>query len=186
MERYKGVLNPKSFIRVGKLNCKSMRYYVVSSDGQKFGPADLNTLKEWVQQGRIDGSTMLEEEVGSARMAAIGIAGLFPQGATIGPYSAPRPDNQTVYRRSPESLEKAVRVSYVCAALSFLAAIGGLLIWEICVAAVFIAVYGASESKQANDAGLAGGQVGLILNAIALVIALILSALLLVTNVGFM
>jgi len=38
-----------------------LNYFVVWPDGQKFGPADIGTLAQWNKEGRIDGSTELEE-----------------------------------------------------------------------------------------------------------------------------
>lgn len=39
-----------------------MKYYVLWSDGRKFGPADAATLAQWAQEGRITSDTELEEE----------------------------------------------------------------------------------------------------------------------------
>jgi uncharacterized membrane protein len=74
-----------------------MQYFVISANGQKFGPADLYTLAGWVKEGRILPNTMMEE-VGSGRQVmANQVAGLgFPaggdyyQGVQPSPASYPR------------------------------------------------------------------------------------------------
>lgn len=38
-------------------------YYVISPNGEKYGPADIALLKEWAAQGRIQRSTTIEDAV---------------------------------------------------------------------------------------------------------------------------
>ncbi len=66
-----------------------MRYFVVSLDGQKYGPADIPTLQQWIAEGRIMPNTYLEEEIGGARMQAAGVQTLrFPVDQPISPPTA--------------------------------------------------------------------------------------------------
>jgi hypothetical protein len=37
-----------------------MKFYVIWSDGRKFGPADIPTLIQWAQEGRLNRETMVE------------------------------------------------------------------------------------------------------------------------------
>ncbi len=39
-----------------------MAFYVVGPDGNKYGPADVPTLQQWVGEGRVTANTLLEEE----------------------------------------------------------------------------------------------------------------------------
>lgn len=39
-----------------------MAFYVVGPDGNKYGPADVPTLQQWVGEGRVTSNTLLEEE----------------------------------------------------------------------------------------------------------------------------
>ena len=56
-----------------------MRYYVVTDDGQKYGPADIPTLNQWIAESRLLPTQMLEEEASGARFAAQTVTGLnFP------------------------------------------------------------------------------------------------------------
>lgn len=53
-----------------------MNYYVIASDGQKYGPADINTLNQWIREGRLFPGTMLEPEAGGPAVPASSVAGL--------------------------------------------------------------------------------------------------------------
>jgi len=56
-----------------------MQYFVIWNDGQKFGPADLTVLNEWIGQGRITPTTELESVVDGSRLQAGSLPGLtFP------------------------------------------------------------------------------------------------------------
>lgn len=67
-----------------------MRYYVVTDDGQKYGPADVQTLNSWIAESRLLPHQMLEEEASGARFAARSVPGLnFPVPVT--PTQAPGP-----------------------------------------------------------------------------------------------
>lgn len=53
-----------------------MRYYVLATDGQKYGPADVPTLQEWANERRLLPDTMLEAEGSGAQIAAGAVPGL--------------------------------------------------------------------------------------------------------------
>ncbi|MBS1715637.1 MAG: hypothetical protein JST30_15010 [Armatimonadetes bacterium] len=56
-----------------------MRYFVLWPDGQRFGPADAQTLTQWAWEGRITPETELEEEATGRRFSAALLTGLeFP------------------------------------------------------------------------------------------------------------
>jgi hypothetical protein len=56
-----------------------MRYFVLGEQGQKYGPADLDTLNSWIAEGRLLPTTMLEDEASGVRSAASAVSGLrFP------------------------------------------------------------------------------------------------------------
>jgi hypothetical protein len=68
-----------------------VRYFVIGEDGQKYGPADIATLQNWVGEGRLLPTQQVEEEGSGIRMAAAAVNGLkFPTAPTQGPY-APGP-----------------------------------------------------------------------------------------------
>ncbi|HMS54631.1 MAG TPA: hypothetical protein PKA27_04455 [Fimbriimonadaceae bacterium] len=53
-----------------------MRYFVIASDGQRYGPADIPTLNQWIADGRLTADMMLEGENGG-RMVASSVPGLM-------------------------------------------------------------------------------------------------------------
>lgn len=53
-------------------------YYVIGDGGAKFGPADVPTLKQWVTEGRVLPTTMLEDAVTGLVSAASENPELFP------------------------------------------------------------------------------------------------------------
>jgi len=69
-----------------------MRYFVVTDNGQKYGPADLPTLNQWIAEGRVIPSTILEDEGSGVRMAASTLSGLefgAPTMTQTPPYGGP-------------------------------------------------------------------------------------------------
>ncbi len=97
-----------------------MRYYVIASDGQKYGPADVPTLQGWVNQGRVLHQTVLEEELGGNRVSASAVGALQFGGAdpsappvtqtyvppsnpydSIGGYQPPQNQQPTPYQQNP-------------------------------------------------------------------------------------
>lgn len=53
-----------------------MKFYVVLSDGRKFGPADIATLNQWITEGRLNRDTMLENEENGQQARARDVQGL--------------------------------------------------------------------------------------------------------------
>lgn len=53
-------------------------YYVVGEGGAKYGPADLDTLKQWAAENRLTPSMTLEDAATGVQMPASQVPGLFP------------------------------------------------------------------------------------------------------------
>jgi hypothetical protein len=68
-----------------------MEYYVVMPDGSKYGPATLDTLNEWAQQGRILPTTTIERVSDGVQGPASMVPGLILP-SSGGP-AAPAPGN---------------------------------------------------------------------------------------------
>ena len=66
-----------------------MTYYVVSADGQKYGPGDVVTLNQWAQQGRVLPTTVLEDAATGARFAASQVPGMVFAPAPGSDYAQP-------------------------------------------------------------------------------------------------
>lgn len=61
-------------------------YHVIGSGGSKYGPADVNTLKQWVTENRVTPTTMLEDAVTGRQFPASELTELFPQAASTPDY----------------------------------------------------------------------------------------------------
>lgn len=75
-------------------------FFVVTPDGQKFGPADINTLSQWAAEGRLFPTSILESSVSGQQTTANNIPGIiWPQaGAGTGGYANyARPGGGVVY-----------------------------------------------------------------------------------------
>src|SRR5262249_47995622 len=55
-----------------------MRYYVLTQTGERYGPADIETLQSWAQQGRIAAHTVLVEAETGAQLRADQLDDLQP------------------------------------------------------------------------------------------------------------
>lgn len=53
-------------------------YYVVGEGGAKYGPADLDTLKQWAAENRLTPAMTLEDAATGTQMPANQVPGLFP------------------------------------------------------------------------------------------------------------
>ncbi|CAN5556038.1 hypothetical protein BH11ARM2_BH11ARM2_38280 [soil metagenome] len=75
----------------------AVRYFVLSDDGNKYGPADVAALAQWVREGRLLSHQFLEEEGTGRRVKATEVPGLvFGAGAAPGEAAVgyPRPTYQ--------------------------------------------------------------------------------------------
>lgn len=68
-----------------------MEYMVIWSDGQKFGPADIAMLNQWIADGRIKPETELESVVDGTRLSAASLPGLNFGGMAAQPAAPSEP-----------------------------------------------------------------------------------------------
>ncbi len=62
-----------------------MNYFVIAADGQKYGPADIPTLNQWAQEGRVLTTSMLEDASTGERVMATSVPGImFPMNPPAG------------------------------------------------------------------------------------------------------
>ena len=80
-----------------------MNYFVIAADGQKYGPADVPTLNQWAQEGRVLNTSMLEDAATGQRVAATSVAGInFQPSAQHAPnYGGPPNYGQPNYQQVP-------------------------------------------------------------------------------------
>ena len=55
---------------------KPMRYYVIAPDGQRYGPADVSVLNQWVMEGRLAADSEVEREGDGERMTLSRVEGV--------------------------------------------------------------------------------------------------------------
>jgi len=70
-------------------------YYVIAQDGDRYGPADIPTLQQWVREGRIAPNTTLEDEVTGTQIRA----SLLPELSRLFPSQSVPPGDS--YRQPP-------------------------------------------------------------------------------------
>jgi hypothetical protein len=83
-----------------------MQYYVIGPDGNRYGPADVPTLKLWVSENRLTPQTMLEDVSTAQRMPASAVDGLFPPlqfQQQMGPAPGSIPYQENPYGQQPGS-----------------------------------------------------------------------------------
>ena len=63
-----------------------MNYFVIMPDGQKYGPANVDTLTQWANEGRLQPTTIVEIEGTGQQMMASSVLGIiWPAPAAPGP-----------------------------------------------------------------------------------------------------
>ncbi|MCL6475191.1 MAG: DUF4190 domain-containing protein [Firmicutes bacterium] len=72
-----------------------MGYYVIAQDGNRYGPADIPTLQQWVREGRIAPNTTLEDEFTGTQIRA----SLLPELSHLFPSQTVPPGDS--YRQPP-------------------------------------------------------------------------------------
>jgi hypothetical protein len=146
-----------------------MGYYVLGEQGQKYGPADLATLNEWVTEGRVLPGTMLEDATSGARVMASSVAGLRfaqspPQSPTANPGFAQPPQYRPQQYQTTNSggdqsqFALALIMAIISPLLSFFLPIGGL----------FTGLIGIRTAIRVKDAGHPMGILVIVLNVLAL------------------
>ncbi len=167
-----------------------MRYFVVADDGNKYGPADLDTLNTWVNEGRVLKTTLLEEETSGARMVAGSVAGLIwslpvesssdspvsiPMEAS--PYSSPPSEQQQAPKMGIGEGSTRNRPSDSApegnTEMIFSWILGGLGLIICCFGGWLLSAIGTLLGFLAYKKGHAHGQAALIFNVIVLTLCIL-------------
>lgn len=141
---------------------KVFMYFVVLPDGQKFGPADLNLLNQWVAEGRILPSSMLEDAQTGQRMPATSVPGL--QVATVqqqSPASFPAPGTMNppqqygaYYRPGQMDMGQSdLNLAYVFGVIGLVMCVGGGLCGGCGLVGIVFPILGLVFAKKAQDKG---------------------------------
>jgi hypothetical protein len=83
-----------------------MQYFVIAPDGNQYGPATVEVLKQWVQEGRLTATTTLRDATTQAVVQASNVPGLFASPAPVAPappvyQSAPMQSPAGPYAQAP-------------------------------------------------------------------------------------
>ncbi|MFZ4508151.1 MAG: hypothetical protein ACOYON_10710 [Fimbriimonas sp.] len=143
-----------------------MRYFILGPSGERYGPADMMMLNQWIMEGRILPTHLLEAEGTGQRISAGQLPGLaFPSAppTSFAPGFRPSPVQQApAYMPSamqmpdPNAGRREMNLSYICSALSLACSLGLPLV--MCVpygSVVFgvISLYTGSKSRTAGALG---------------------------------
>lgn len=126
-----------------------MTYFVIAPDGQKYGPADLQTLQQWVYGGSVIQTTILEDAQTGIKSQAAYLPGLV--------FMA-----QSYPRASTDTGDKDVRGAWWCFGLSFLPCL-----------TVFFASFGLYLAGNGKRKGHPGAQNAYTANLVMLILSFV-------------
>jgi len=137
-----------------------VRYFVIASDGQRYGPADVQTLNQWAAEGRVLPTSMLEEVQTLQRLPASSVL-VFGSAPPSEPQTYAAPPNYANYPRANnfDDGSKEMQTAWICGVL-------GLFCCGIILGAV-----GLSNALTAKKKGHPSSQGAIVLNSIAIVIS---------------
>jgi hypothetical protein len=152
-------------------------YFVVLPDGQKFGPADVRLLNQWISEGRVLSTTVLEDAQTGQRLTAGTVPGLTVAQAAPSPQfppagmSAPPPANYSHYPRGgaisgADNGQNDLTLAYVFAAIGLVMCLGGGFMCS--VVGIVFPILGLVYAKKAEDKGNPSANSAKILSWIAL------------------
>lgn len=103
-----------------------MQYYVIGPDGNRYGPGDIQMLRQWAAENRVTPETMLEDFSTGQRYPAAAVPGLFgapttyAPGPAESPYQMP-PNPGQIYPRgyAVDNGSKELTTSFIWTALGF-------------------------------------------------------------------
>src|SRR5438045_3024248 len=84
-----------------------MEYFVIGADGQEYGPATVDSLRDWAQQNRVLPTTILKNVATGERVAATAVPGIFPQAAPAAAPNWSQPPTASPYPRGTAAYPQA-------------------------------------------------------------------------------
>jgi hypothetical protein len=168
-----------------------MRYFVLAPDGERYGPADIPTLNEWAASNRLFGSSKLVEEMSGALVTASSVQGLVfgPAPSAAGPMQprapmqppAPGAPMQPIQPVAPGAGYARPGQAYSATItddgkkdllMAFGIAVGAPILSLILTWGIVFAAAGVQLSWKAMKKGQKLGMLALILNVIAIPVAI--------------
>ncbi len=158
-----------------------MNYFVVDqTSGQKYGPADLATLNQWVVEGRVTPTTMLEDAATGQQVLASSVPGLS---LGVPPSTAPPPAAAQVANPYPRQFEQAPGLpvsseqSGLIIASYILSAVG------LCFCPIAFSGGAIACAVVAKNRGDQRGQTAMIVGIASLVLGIVIGAMLAASGV---
>ncbi|AIE87824.1 DUF4339 domain-containing protein [Fimbriimonas ginsengisoli] len=149
-----------------------MEYFVIGADGKEYGPATLDQLRQWAQEGRVMPHTMLKNFNTGQVAAASTISGIFPdtagtvpppgQGANWNQPPSPYPRQAVGYAVDDGNKDIWGAIIRSVLALVFFFAFHGI--------GLIFAAYGVYYAIQANSKGHRHGKTALAISIVTLVV----------------
>ena len=142
-----------------------MEYFVIAPNGQRFGPATVPTLNQWIQEGRIAPQTLLQDSATGAQIVARALPALnfepqpptAPPGAN--PYTMPSPAQHSMFYAQNQPWNQPPGVSEGQVIGAWIGTVIAPVIMPFCyiglAGALFGCITGGQLAKQGNRA--AGG-----------------------------
>ena len=147
-----------------------MRYFVIADGGQRYGPADVQTLNMWVSEGRILPGTHLQPETGGAVIAASLVPGLSFQN-TPSLYAPPPPHSGTPpgfanYPRGAGGY--ALDDGRKDANNAIAAGVASIVLSLLCFFGLALGIVGMQLGYRAKQKGNPNGVLGMVLSGVGL------------------
>lgn len=146
------------------------KWFVIASNGQKYGPADLQTLQRWADENRVTPQTLLEEEAGGRRFLASSLPNLVlrERPAASNPWA--QPPGASPYPRGGYYAPQAPAGGSDLTAAWVLMILGFLCCLPLC----FVSIYFADKARRAGNPG---GQTAMVVAIVLTVLAVLLNIL---------
>ncbi len=156
-----------------------MEFLVLFPDGRTFGPASVQTLSEWAQQGRLLPNTTLENLGTRERVTAGSVAGIFP--APSQPESFGSPAAYPRYFTPAASYAQPIDGMAIASLVLGILSIIPFCIWFVAIPLGIMALIFGFLGNKGSSKGIAVG--GIVCGIVGIVIALIF-VLLIYSNRG--
>ncbi|MFM9873819.1 MAG: hypothetical protein ACKVQS_10190 [Fimbriimonadaceae bacterium] len=148
-----------------------MEYMVIGPDGAEYGPANVDTLKVWVSEGRLTADSQLKNFATGQMMVANSVPGLFAAVPSEVPYAhVPPPTAPAAYPRTTgNGFFDSIESSGVFWGIVARCAAALILFFVFHGLGMIFAIYAMVYAVQLKSAGSKYGVIALILAGITLV-----------------
>jgi hypothetical protein len=155
-----------------------MNFFIIASDGQKYGPADIATLNHWIQEGRVLSTSMLEDASSGAQVPATSVHGLiFPTQGFQQPGYQYAPNGSMM-----DNGEADLKNAWICAIIGLVSSFGLGFCCSILSLANVFSIIGIVLSVSAKKKGNLNTSNALICSIAGLVIGPVIGIIMIVAS----